>query len=129
MGVSIEELRPFILKTLNNVYSCGKSVLKSFSIDTDSSRDDPHVIILETPPTAKRKRPAVDDCASSMLCAAGELCVNIPSTVSDSDPVCPMRDKLHMQFVSLLMMIKRHAWHVMWMKNFEIIGDNNNNNS
>jgi hypothetical protein len=29
-----------------------------------------------------------------MLCAAGDICVNAPSTVLDSDLVCPMCNKI-----------------------------------
>lgn len=89
----MEELCLFILKTLNNVYSCGTSVLKSFSIDTESSGDDPNPSILETPPGAERKRPAAVN-HGVMFCVAGEICVNTPSMVSDSDPVCSMCNKI-----------------------------------
>jgi hypothetical protein len=93
MGISTDELRPFIMKTLNNVYSCGRSVLKLFAIDTDSSCDDPNIIVLETPPIADRKRPAIG--SGHMLCAAGDhVCVYIPRKVTDSDPVCPMCKKI-----------------------------------
>jgi hypothetical protein len=92
MGIGTDELRPFIMKTLNNVFSCGNSVLKSFAINTNSFGDDSDVIVLETTPLANRKRPAIGD--GRLLCAAGEVCVNIPRAVTEKDSVCPMCNKI-----------------------------------
>ena len=124
VGIGIKELCPFILKTLNNLYSCGINVLISFTVDSESTGEEPKVLVLETPLTVERKRPmrtTMDHSDDIMFCAAGDICVNSLSLVIDSDPVCPMCKKMHMQFVlSLQMMRRRDACHASLMKSFEI---------
>jgi hypothetical protein len=55
--------------------------------------DEPDVVVLETPLIDERNTPAVLG-DGAMLCAAADICVNTPSTVSDSDLVCPMCNKI-----------------------------------
>ena len=91
LGIGNDVLRPFILKTLNDLYSSGGSVLKSLPNKTKPADDDTEIIFIETCRSVERKRPV--DNNKALLCAAGDNCVEASNTVNKDDPVCPMCKK------------------------------------
>lgn len=102
MGVTAEELCPFILRTLANLYSSSDEALKKLGHNNTMTNTDPEVAFVEirkmlvgtegNTDCVDKKRPANND--GLMYCAAGECCVEIPRTVIDSGPVCPVCEKI-----------------------------------
>jgi hypothetical protein len=92
LGIGTDDLRPFILKTLNDLYSCGGSVLKSLSYERNYIDAEPEVAFLETCRALERKRPVEQDHNGDVMlvCAAGDNCVEAFRKVNKNDPVCPI---------------------------------------
>jgi hypothetical protein len=96
MGVTAEELRPFILKTLTNLYNSSDAALKQFGHKHEMMNEDAEVAFVEVrrsmehtscTTTSKETAPTCDDGA----CAAGDLCVETCEfKVCDNDEIWGM---------------------------------------
>ena len=101
MGFSAKKLRPFMLSTLTNLYSCGGAVLKNLGHNNIDSDDDPQntfvgirkslegEMLIDDDDDDSDDDDEDDDGSAEFGCAAGDCCIESSlKEISDDDPRC-----------------------------------------
>jgi len=98
MGIPEEDLRPFILHTLTNLYSSSDSAMKKLGHRVISREEDPEVTFVNVRKSLNMKTQSDDEVVEvesddSCDCASGYMCLNKKVKIVDSDPKCDICDK------------------------------------
>jgi hypothetical protein len=98
MGISTDDLRPFILTTLTNLYSSSGKALKKLGHGTVNTNDDPDVTFVEIRNSLGGKLSAVDaaeeEYESYGECAAGDCCLEPSVEIRTDDKRCDVCNRI-----------------------------------